>query len=68
MKKKNVIGHMTASKQFSKGWFRKLELLPRFICLLLAVVIWLCVAALVDSGKEDVGKNQEVPVTVYTEQ
>ncbi len=67
MKKKNVIGHMTASKQFSKGWFRKLDLLPRFLCLLLAVVIWLCVAALVDSGRDEIGKNQDVPVIVYTE-
>ena len=68
MKQKNVIGHMAAPKHFSKGWFRKLDLLPRFLCLLLAVMIWLCVAALVDSGKDEVGKNQSFPVTEYAEE
>ena len=63
MKKKNVIGHMTVSKSSNKGWFQKLNLLPRLLCLLLAVVIWLCVGALVDSGKNEIGKNQSITVS-----
>ena len=63
MKKKNVVGHMTASKKSTKGWFQKLNLLPRLLCLLLAVVIWLCVGALVDSGRNEIGKNQNFSVT-----
>lgn len=68
MKQKNVVGHMTTPKHFSKGWFRKLDLLPRLLCLLLAAVIWLCVSALVDSGKNEIGKNQNLPVTEYVEE
>lgn len=68
MKQKNVVGHMTTPKNFSKGWFRKLDLLPRLLCLLLAAVIWLCVSALVDSGKNEIGKNQNLPVTEYVEE
>lgn len=67
MKKKNVIGHMTASKNSAKGWFRKLDLLPRLLCLILAVLIWLCVGALVDSGKNEIGKNQNFTVTETAE-
>ena len=40
MKKKNVIGHMEASKDHSVGWFRRLGILPRLLCLLLAILIW----------------------------
>lgn len=65
MKKKNVIGHMTTSKNFSKGWFRKLNLLPRFVCLLLAVVIWLLVVALVDPGKDEAPEDPDLPITEY---
>ena len=43
MKKKNVIGHMEAARSHSVGWFRRLGILPRLICLLLAVLIWLVV-------------------------
>lgn len=43
MKKKNVIGHMEASKDHSVGWFRRLGILPRLLCLLLAILIWLVV-------------------------
>lgn len=63
MKKKNVIGHMTTSKNFSKGWFRKLNLLPRLLCLLLAVIIWLLVVDLVNSGKDEISENPNLPIT-----
>ena len=63
MKKKNVIGHMTTSRNFSKGWFRKLNLLPRFLCLLLAVIIWLLVVDLVESGKDEIPEDPNLPIT-----
>lgn len=68
MKKKNVIGHMTTANSFSKGWFRRLNLLPKFLCLVLAVLLWLCVTALVDSGKDDIGKSQDPSVVEYAEE
>lgn len=43
MKTKNVIGHMTVQKDSVKGWFRRWGILPRFICLLLAVLLWLII-------------------------
>ena len=67
MKKKNVIGHMTVSKNSNKNWFQRLNLLPRLLCLLLAVLIWLCVGALVDSGKNEIGKNQSITVSETAE-
>lgn len=67
MKKKNVIGHMTVSKNSNKNWFQRLNLLPRLLCLLLAVLIWLCVGALVDSGKNEIGKNQSINVSETAE-
>lgn len=51
MKKKNVIGHMVASKNASKGWFQRLNILPRALCLLIAIVIWLLVVNVVPSQR-----------------
>ncbi len=59
MKKKNVIGHMEASKEHSVGWFRRLGILPRLICLLLAVLIWLVVVNVTaDASLEPVDSNE----------
>ena len=41
--KKNIIGHMVAPSETRKGLFDKLDLVPRIICLLLALLIWLFV-------------------------
>jgi hypothetical protein len=43
MKKKNVIGHMVAEKNAKQGFFYRWGILPRFFCLLLALLIWLLV-------------------------
>ena len=67
MKKKNVIGHMTVSKKSTKNWFQRLDVLPRVLCLVLAVVIWLCVSALVDSGRNEIGKNTDITVVESAE-
>ena len=42
-KKNNIIGRMTAPKETAGGWLRRTQLIPRLICLLLAIVIWLTV-------------------------
>ncbi len=41
--KKNVVGHMVASKDKTTGRFRRWDVLPRMICLLLALLIWLAI-------------------------
>lgn len=46
MKKKNIIGRMTAPKEGVGGWFRRTQIIPRLLCLLLAVLIWLTVGNL----------------------
>ena len=52
MKKKNVIGHMTLPKESVGGWFRRWGILPRLICLVLAVLLWLLVANLMPTKAE----------------
>lgn len=61
MKKKNVIGHMIASKEASQGWFRRLNILPRVLCLLFAVLIWLLVVNMVPSDRRE---SQEINLPV----
>lgn len=51
VKKKNVIGHMTVPRERSASWLRRTHLIPRVICLLLAVVIWLAVVNLTDGAQ-----------------
>lgn len=53
MKKKNIIGHMAAPRESVGGRIRKMELLPRLVCLLLAIVIWLAVVQLTSSSEKD---------------
>lgn len=62
--KKNAIGHMTAPKESAKTKFQKLELLPRFICLCLAIVLWLLVT---NAEKQNAGDERETdsPYDVY---
>ncbi|MBO5295319.1 MAG: hypothetical protein J6B71_08780 [Clostridia bacterium] len=44
--KKNAIARMTAPKETVGSRFRNLHILPRFLCLLLALVLWLAVVHL----------------------
>ena len=41
--KKNAIGHMESQKETVKSWFQRWHVLPRFLCLVLALLIWLIV-------------------------
>ena len=67
MKKKNVVGHMVASKTASKNWFRRLKLLPRLVCLLVAVVIWLLIVNLIGAGNSEIPEEPNLPITEYSE-
>ena len=53
MKKKNVIGHMTVRKEADKSFFRRWGILPRFFCLLLAILIWLLVTHVNEATKPE---------------
>lgn len=53
--KKNVVGHMATPKESALSRFRQLNILPRLICLLLALVIWLIIVNL-DAHEE--GRDQ----------
>jgi len=41
--KKNVIGHMDSQKNTLGSWFRRWHILPKLICLVAALIIWLIV-------------------------
>ncbi len=43
MKKKNIVGHMIAPRESVVSRFRRWQILPRFWCILLALLIWLVV-------------------------
>ena len=53
--KKNVVGHMATPKESALSRFRQLNILPRLLCLLLALVIWLIIVNL-DTHEE--GRDQ----------
>ncbi len=61
--KKNIVGHMMKPKESAGSFFRSLNILPRLICLLLALAIWLLIVNL-DPNEKKVGTDQ----SVHTEQ
>lgn len=46
MKKKDVIGHMTAPKESNIHFLKRIQLVPLLLCLLAAIIIWLFVVNL----------------------
>ena len=54
--KKNAIEHMTAPKESAKSKFHKLNLFPKFLCLCLAVLLWLLI---VNAEKQGSGNEKE---------
>lgn len=42
--KKNIVGHMMTPKVSKKTFWKRLDLIPRLLCLLLALLVWLLVA------------------------
>ncbi len=53
MKKNNVIGHMITAKETAGSRFRRLHLVSRFVCLLLAVLIWLVIVNMHPTERPD---------------
>ena len=51
--KKNIVGHMTAPRETKTSFFRRLDILPRILCLLLALLIWLFVVNVSDEDAKD---------------
>lgn len=51
--KKNVIDKLVEPKESPKTWSKRIDLLPRLLCLLLALVIWLLVVNVQSEVKED---------------
>ena len=61
--KKNIVGHMTKPKESAGSFLRSLNILPRVICLLLALAIWLLIVNINPSDK-----NGDTDQSVRTEQ
>ena len=59
--KKNAISHMQPPKESVGSWFRRWQILPRLLCLILALVIWLTVYHV--TNKTDDTPNAGVEVT-----
>ncbi len=53
--KKNIIGHMTAPHESAGKRLRRMDLIRKFLCLVLALMIWLII--------ENVTQVTEVPPT-----
>ena len=61
--KKNPVGHMMKPKETTGSFFRSLNILPRLICLLLALAIWLLIVNLNPNERD-----RETDQSVRTEQ
>lgn len=48
MKSKNALGHMSLKKETAGKRVRRWRILPKIICLLLAILVWLLVVNLAD--------------------
>ena len=44
--KKNAVGHMMMPKESAASFLRRSHILPKLLCLLVAIVIWLCIVNL----------------------
>ncbi len=57
--KKNVIANLTSPKGNKKSLFQRFHILPRILCLLLALLIWLTVVNLLDREDEELPAGSE---------
>ena len=60
--KKNIIGHMMAAKEPVAAKIRRWNIIPKFLCLLLALLIWLTVVN-VGNLKSDASETDDTEVT-----
>ena len=63
--KKNAINRLAALGD-AKSTKRKLRILPKILCLLLAILIWLTAVNLTDRHWEDSGESGGAPDTEQT--
>ena len=61
--KKNIIGHIVAPSDTRKGFFDKLDLVPRILCLLLALLIWLFVMNIYEDVQAEPVAESEIVET-----
>ncbi len=61
--KKNAIGHMVAPKESAGSKIRRWNLLPRLLCLLLAVLFWLLIVNVKQNKKADTDPEISLPLT-----
>ena len=54
--KKNIVGHMLAPKSTKRARWKKLDLIPRILCLILALIVWLLVANVTATKASDLSK------------
>ena len=59
--KKNAIGHMTAPKESVGRRIRRWDILPRLLCLLIAIVLWLVIVNVKNSRNDEV--EVDIPLT-----
>lgn len=67
MKKKNIIGHMAAPQESAGGRLRGMALLPRALCLLLAILIWLVVVQANTEAETGDGSGADSAAQLLTE-
>ena len=61
--KKDVVGHMMAPKVSKKTKLKRLNLFSRFLCLLIAIVVWLLVVNLQNEGTLDADDQRQPGIT-----
>lgn len=49
--KKNIVAQIAAQDQPKKTRFKRWDLLPKFLCLILAIIVWLLVVNLYGADK-----------------
>ena len=69
MKKRHIVGHMMVPKESAGGWFRRWQILPRFLCLIVAILLWLLIVDVTGIKAEaaDYGTQTAATITEDTE-
>lgn len=61
MKKKKIVGHMMAPEESVVSRVRRWQILPRFWCLVLALLLWLVVVNINTADKENESAQNDPP-------